>query len=237
MDGDDVWLPHALETLLERLERRPGAIGSHGLAEFIDANDEVIDEGSYSSRGRERLGRLGRRLTEWPLDQPTEFDVLINGNVLFPPGLLLTRRSAYEAAGPFDESFSRTEDWAMLIRLSRQGPLEFVNEVILHYRRHDQNLEATGTVARQAWIAMQGRFILRRTHPSSSMPPNLAGVPTRFSWLLRLGSPLDSHGPLGSFWPQPRKPCASARSACVTSGAGPHRVCAHPSSLVARNVQ
>jgi hypothetical protein len=78
--------------------------------------------------------------------------VLINGNVLFPPGLLLTRRSAYEAAGPFDESFSRTEDWAMLIRLSRQGPLEFVNEVILHYRRHDQNLEATGTVARQAWI-------------------------------------------------------------------------------------
>ncbi|MGB9184654.1 MAG: glycosyltransferase family 2 protein [Solirubrobacteraceae bacterium] len=152
MDSDDVWLPDALETLLGRLEQRPAAIGSHGLAEFIDANGQLVDEGAYSERGRRRLGRHGRRLIAWPLDWPTDFDVLINGNVLFPPGLLLTRRRIYAAAGPFDESLSGAEDWDMLIRLSRYGHFEFVNELILHYRRHDRNLGAAVSVPKQAWV-------------------------------------------------------------------------------------
>lgn len=152
MDSDDVWLPDALETLLLRLEERPAAIGSHGLAEFMDAHGQLVEEGAYAERGRRRLGRQGRRLVEWPLTWPTDFDVLINGNVLFPPGLLLTRRCAYEAAGPFDESLTGPEDWDMLIRLSRYGHFEFVNEVILHYRRHDRNLGAAVSIPKQAWL-------------------------------------------------------------------------------------
>ena len=152
MDSDDVWLPHAFETLLRRLAQRPDAIGAHGLAEFIDATGHLIDEGTYSQKGRERLGRKGRELVVWPLESPTDFDVLINGNVLFPPGLVLARRSVYEKTGPFDEAFNGPEDWDMLIRLSRHGHLEFVDEVILHYRRHDTNLGARTTVPRQAWL-------------------------------------------------------------------------------------
>jgi glycosyltransferase involved in cell wall biosynthesis len=152
MDSDDVWLPHALATLLARLQANPQAIGSHGLAEFIDEDDELVAPGMYAERGRSRLGREGRRLIEWPLDRPTNFDVLINGNVLFPPGLVLTRRSVYEVVGPFDESLNGPEDWDMLIRLSRHGHFEFVNEVLLHYRRHDSNLGASGTIPEQAWL-------------------------------------------------------------------------------------
>jgi glycosyltransferase involved in cell wall biosynthesis len=152
MDADDVWLPHALATLLVRSERSPGAIGSHGLAELIDGGGELVDPGAYSQKGRERLGREGRRLVMWPLERPTGFDVLINGNVLFPPGLILAKRSAYEAAGSFDERFNGPEDWDMLIRLSRFGELEFVDNVILHYRRHGSNLGAGETIPRQAWL-------------------------------------------------------------------------------------
>jgi hypothetical protein len=36
MDAGDVWLPHALATLLAWLEAHPEAIGSHGLADMID---------------------------------------------------------------------------------------------------------------------------------------------------------------------------------------------------------
>ena len=40
----------------------------------------------------------------------------------------------------------------MLIRLSRLGDLDFVNDVILLYRRHDANLGAQPTTPRQAWL-------------------------------------------------------------------------------------
>lgn len=151
MDADDVWLPHALEDLLACCEAHPEAVGSHGLAELVDADGQVVEPGAYPARGRARLGRRGRRLVPWPPREPTTFDVLVNGNVLFPPGLLLARRSAYATVGPFDTRFKGPEDWDMLIRLSRLGPLQFVDEVILHYRRHDRNLGAAPGVAEQAW--------------------------------------------------------------------------------------
>ena len=152
MDSDDVWLAHALETLLSRLERDERLIGSHGLAEFIDAAGRPIAPGTYSEAGRNRLGVAGHRLVRWPLDRPTSYGVLINANVLVPPGLLLARRRAYELAGPFDEALAGPEDWDMLIRLSRFGDLDFVDEVILQYRRHDANQGAQPTTPKQAWL-------------------------------------------------------------------------------------
>jgi glycosyltransferase involved in cell wall biosynthesis len=152
MDSDDIWLPHALETLREYLLSDPSAVGAHGLAEMIDEAGDVIAGGSYSARGRGRLGLDGRRLVVWPLDRPTGFAVLVNGNVLFPPGLVLARRSAYERAGKFDERFRGPEDWDILIRLSRYGHLAFVDDVILYYRRHTSNLGAAAGIERQAWL-------------------------------------------------------------------------------------
>ena len=51
MDSDDVWLPHALETLWSRLQPDPTAIGAHGLAEMVD------ESGTWSLIG-----------TMWPLE-------------------------------------------------------------------------------------------------------------------------------------------------------------------------
>lgn len=151
MDGDDVWRRDALKRLLDCCRTRSD-IGCHGLAELIDAQGEPIQPGSYASRGRDRLALQRRELRSLPADRPTDFNVLINGNVLFPPGLVLARRSAYDAVGPFDEQLHGAEDWDMLIRLSRLGSLAFIDEVLLDYRRHDNNLGAKPTVAQQAWL-------------------------------------------------------------------------------------
>ena len=152
MDSDDVWLPHALETLLRAAVGNSNVIGSHGLGEFVDASGTPISPGEWADAGRKRLGVEGHRLIHWPFDRPTSFEVLINGNVLFPPGLVLAQRRVYELTGPFDQTLNGPEDWDMLIRLSRFGALEFVNDVILHYRRHDSNLGANVSVAQQAWL-------------------------------------------------------------------------------------
>ncbi len=152
MDSDDLWLPHALDTLRRRLQDDPAAVGAQGLAELIDEAGEPLAPGSHSARGRSRLGLEGRRLVEWPLDRATNFAVLVNGNVLFPPGLVLARRSVYERTGRFDERFRGAEDWDMLIRLSRFGGLAFVNDVVLHYRQHGSNLGAAKGIERWAWL-------------------------------------------------------------------------------------
>lgn len=152
MDSDDIWLPGALETLRSRAMAEPGAVGAHGLAETIDEDSAVMNPGAYSARGRRRLGVEGSRLIEWPLDRPTDFSVLINGNVLFPPGLVLARRSVYEVVGRFDECLKGAEDWDMLIRLSRHGHLAFCNEVILLYRMHGENLGSRAGIAGWAWL-------------------------------------------------------------------------------------
>ena len=152
MDSDDVWLPDALATLLARLAIDSAALGAHGLAEEVNEAGELGSAWSHSDFGRSREGLEGRRLIRWPLDRPTTFDVLINGNVLFPPGLLLVRRRAYELAGRFDEQFTGGADWDMLIRLSRFGYLSFVNEIILHYRRHGSNMGAAPGIEQQAWL-------------------------------------------------------------------------------------
>ena len=151
MDSDDVWLPHALATLLHAAAGNKDVIGSHGLGEFIDAAGGRIDPGVWAEAGRDRLGVEGHRLIRWPLDRPTSYAVLINGNKTFPPGLVLAQRSAYELAGPFDETLNGPEDWDMLIRVSRFGDLAFVDDVILEYRRHGKNLGANTSVPEQAW--------------------------------------------------------------------------------------
>jgi glycosyltransferase involved in cell wall biosynthesis len=139
MDSDDVWEPHALETLAGRLGKSMGAVGAHGVAEFIDTQGNPLDPGRFAAFGRRRLGYLDGEIREWPLEAPTVFETLVWTGPLYPPGLLLARRSAYEKAGLFDVDLRHCEDWDMCLRLSRLGRLEFVNEVLLSYRRHQSN--------------------------------------------------------------------------------------------------
>jgi glycosyltransferase involved in cell wall biosynthesis len=139
MDADDVWIPGALQILVDRLKGSPNAVGAHGLAEMIDSRGHPLEEGTFSAFGRRRLGFRDGAIMEWPLGEPTVFETLVWTGPLYPPGLLLARRSAYQKVGLFDERMKLCEDWDMALRLSRQGPLEFLNDVILFYRRHSSN--------------------------------------------------------------------------------------------------
>jgi alpha-1,3-rhamnosyltransferase len=137
MDGDDLWLPDALATLLRAAEAAPEMAGAHGLADFIDEEGARFQIGEFAERGRNRIGLADDgTLQRWDLSKPTSFRTLLYSTTVFPPGLLLTRRIYYEKAGLFDPDLVLAEDWDMLLRLSRHGSFVFVNEVILLYRRH-----------------------------------------------------------------------------------------------------
>jgi glycosyltransferase involved in cell wall biosynthesis len=153
MDADDVWEIDALDTLLDRIRKRPNAVGAHGLAEFIDSAGNPVSPGAFAAFGRRRLGYLNGAIREWSVGEPTVFETLVWTGPLYPPGLLLARREAYERVGLFDVGLKHCEDWDMCIRLSRLGDLEFVNRVLLSYRRHafnqSNNQRASGLMARR----------------------------------------------------------------------------------------
>lgn len=153
MDADDVWERDALETLLSRVRECPDAVGAHGLADFIDSAGKQMNPGGFAAFGRRRLGYHDGEIREWPLGAPTVFETLVWTGPLYPPGLLLARREAYERAGLFDVRLKHCEDWDMCIRLSRLGRLEFVDRVLLSYRRHAFNQSndhrSSGAMARR----------------------------------------------------------------------------------------
>lgn len=140
MDSDDVWNSDALLILLERVKKSPKAVGAHGLAELIDERGKALNPGSFSEFGRRRLGYLEGEIVVWPRIEPTVFETLVWTGPLYPPGLLLVRREVYEKVGLYDRSLRQCEDWDMCLRLSREGPIEFVDSVLLYYRRHSANL-------------------------------------------------------------------------------------------------
>lgn len=157
LDADDVWHPDALATLMETLERRPDAAGAFVLAEYIDGDGKVFQPGDFPRhmRGREDL-RDGRFEPRDPAAD-VHFEHLFVANLVYPPGCLLIRRSAYDRTGGFDGTFL-AEDGEFVIRLARQGPLVPVDRVLAGYRRHSSN--ATGNRARnirgarQLWAAV-----------------------------------------------------------------------------------
>jgi glycosyltransferase involved in cell wall biosynthesis len=138
-DADDVWHPDALRTLVEAAEEH-GGVGSHALADQVDVDDAPFQPGAFIALGRDRY--ITRRLKKLPLssDAPSNFESLANSCTAYPPGLWLIRRDIFEEIGGFDTWFQNFEDWDLMIRASRHGDFAFVDDVILDYRAHPEQI-------------------------------------------------------------------------------------------------
>jgi glycosyltransferase involved in cell wall biosynthesis len=164
MDSDDIWFPATLDILADRMAERPDCIGAHGLGQLIDSTGAPIDAGAFEAFGRARISGATGRLRPWPADGDTMFETIISSSSVFPPGLLLMRRSIYDMLGGYDEQ-SVEGDWDLLIRAMRLGSLAFVDKVVIQYRRHGSNFGASTE------IPILTRMTLVRAHRSSNNTP------------------------------------------------------------------
>jgi glycosyltransferase involved in cell wall biosynthesis len=149
LDADDLLLPHALEALSAALEARPATEFVHGLAETVDGEGRLLDEGGWPAFMRQRWTLRGGRFVPLPLEAPTTLDSVLYDWRGYPPAVWLVRRSAVDAVGRFDESFPVCEDWDYARRLARRNPLFLLDEVVAHYRRHESNATNDGDLARE----------------------------------------------------------------------------------------
>jgi glycosyltransferase involved in cell wall biosynthesis len=136
LDDDDLWEPDALHRLAAAIERDPKAVGAYGLARRIDHRGRELPSDGLDERQLRRRAIQGRRLVILSTDAPTTFESMAFGNVIMTPGTVLIRRSALEHAGRFREPAA---DWDMWLRLTMQGDLVFVPEVVIGYRSHPGN--------------------------------------------------------------------------------------------------
>jgi glycosyltransferase involved in cell wall biosynthesis len=121
LDDDDIWTPHNLISQMKMFEIHPnyGAICSQMVLADQDLN---------------------------PCAGPFPMPPLPSGwifNELFGhipvAGTLLIRNSVLQAVGGFDITLHGAEDWDLALRIARQYPIGFVEDVALICRQHQQS--------------------------------------------------------------------------------------------------
>ena len=122
LDADDRLCPEALERGVACLEANPGAAFVYG--------------------GHRRIDRAGRPLG------PDQFDAtggdpfadLLRGNVIAMHATVLYDRAMLLAAGGFDTSLRKCEDYDVYLRLAQAHPIGHHSGTVAEYRIHGENM-------------------------------------------------------------------------------------------------
>lgn len=122
LDGDDVSLPERLELQVEALDEHP-EVG------LVYSNIAVID--SQGGGGQARGG------TSRYLSGPVFEQIIIKNFIPF--STIMVRRDDLCAVGMFDETLRSSEDWEMLIRLSRRTQFLYIDRPLVKYRVHQNS--------------------------------------------------------------------------------------------------
>jgi glycosyltransferase involved in cell wall biosynthesis len=157
-DSDDIWEPDYLEILLKACEANPKAVGAHGAARYIDGEDNLYKPGEMEKSARVRHGFKDGRLIDWPLSEPTTFDVIIWRDCI-PGGGVLLCRSVLDKVGNFDTATTPAEDWDLYLRMSAYGDFAFEDKVVYNFRQHGNNTSGNEARMRGAEQVIRRKLI------------------------------------------------------------------------------
>lgn len=192
-DDDDLVLPDACERLMRELEADPGLDYCAGLHMdfYVDpeTGEKICKAPGYSKASR-----------------PDEvFSDALNGCHIFQPGLIV-RRAFYDQVGPFDESLNRSQDYEMLLRLTRHGKGRVVPHVVFLHREHQGKRGAASErfsmqEANRKWIKYHRQIIkplLDDVDDRELLPEDIWNDPSRAALrgrmaMIRKGSILGRH--------------------------------------------
>lgn len=141
LDSDDMFLPQKLEKQVHYLETHPDVGLVYGLGEAIDGSGNWL----YDLLSTDHI----------ETNDPNA--VLLDCYFLLPQNALV-RKSVFDQAGLFEESFRAAQDHDMLIRLAELTRFGFLPDKLFQYRRHDGSISVNA--AERRWRT--GFTILQR---------------------------------------------------------------------------
>lgn len=117
-DSDDVWEPDKLEKQFACWEEMPEAVMIYCALTYRDPDTGEDMVFPFADIPREKLSG---NMTE----------LLLHRNTIDTPTMLL-RKETFRQAGGFDPLYPPLEDWEFNLRVSRLGPIGYVDEPLLH---------------------------------------------------------------------------------------------------------
>jgi glycosyltransferase involved in cell wall biosynthesis len=153
LDGDDLWEPEFLETLIGMLEADPGLSAAFPNAVFFGSPNYA--------------GRLHQDV--FPVAEPVTFDrVLRRECYIF--GSLVFRREVLDEVGMFDESLAGqgAEDFDLWLRMLQHGHrFRFTADPLVKYRWRHDSLSNSGIGLLSCVISVHEKFLSRELTTAS----------------------------------------------------------------------
>ena len=124
LDSDDICLPERLEKQIRVLESDPDAAMVFCAMAYVDENGR-LSGGEIRCPEYRREGFQGQ---------------LFERNRIGSTSAAMVRRQVLKALGGFDEALAYNEEYDLWLRIASQHPVAHVDEVLLHYRLHNENI-------------------------------------------------------------------------------------------------
>lgn len=159
VDGDYIWICDDDDLVLpETCERLAGALDANPSLDFCAGKHEDFYADPQTGQ------HIRKEPGYWRPSTPERifFDAL-DGCHIFQPGLMV-RRAHYDRVGPFNEALTRSQDYEMLLRLTRTGNGLLQPETAFLHREHS-GLRGSAAErfsfaeANQKWIKFHRKII------------------------------------------------------------------------------
>lgn len=125
IDPDDLWMQMKLDLQSKLLDENPEASLCYCRAEFIGENGEILKN------------------VNWPRPENPKWSDLLYINYIEGSGSsVMTRKSALESSGMFDENLRGLEDMDMWLRLLHDGKAVCAEQTLVRIRRHAKSMQA-----------------------------------------------------------------------------------------------
>jgi glycosyltransferase involved in cell wall biosynthesis len=157
LDDDDLWAPSKLR---DQLEIAGEAVLVFTASCDIDLEGRVV--------GARRI-TMGSDLISSQLDS----------NVIGSPSSVLVRAEVLRRVGGFDERLAILADWDLWLRLLEEGRAAFVNEVLVAYRVHADNMHRSNI----SGISAELRYLRKKHRALARERRVIVGGPTFCMWL------------------------------------------------------
>jgi glycosyltransferase involved in cell wall biosynthesis len=150
LDGDDLWEPTFLEEQLACLGAAPDVVLAWADSQPFGTTDD-----------------LPTLMTQEPPADTCDHRALLTGRCVVFTSTTVARRADVLAAGGFDESLRRGEDFDLWLRLASRGRLVYNRRVLGRRRLNPAGLSASPVAMLRAQIAVRQRFVAATPLPDA----------------------------------------------------------------------
>ncbi len=127
LDADDVWVSNKLAKQMEVFNNSP----FDNLGLVYGRYDTINENGGPSTEKVLNIDNNYRR---------NAYSALLKANkILGSASCVLIKKDVFDHVGTFDESLRYAEDWEMWLRISNKYNIDYIDEVLVHIRRHPLN--------------------------------------------------------------------------------------------------